>query len=414
MTSVVHIYPNGEFTAGQDTSRKRRLTRYERVCTELHTGNQAPAYQEEYKQKIIKLTPDKVPVGVSLQSPLGTIFVYKEKLHGGGIRIEGVNKFGERIEIIDKRTIAVFMRDEQYTLVHQTVEFSHKPENGRKVCPKMTSRMGRNIRNASYILEQDYGKNRLSFLTLTLPALSQENLRKCHENWSKMVDQFFKWMASKIGRQNGRFLYTYCTEIQTKRLAQRGEYALHLHLLFVGRGCRKGSWYVTPMQCRRAWTRCLKRVCNEHFETKALENLQRIRRSAGAYLSKYMSKGKSGYAADGLPEDAGTIPIHWGGMSREISREIRRRSRKFRGDGSQPEIANSISASLFSVNKHRAIKFVKTAFIEFPGRDGTRSGRGIWVAAGCLHSGLHTSILTDMIADLLSMRCGIAYVDSLR
>lgn len=404
MTSVVHFYPNGEFTAGQDTSRKRSRSRHEQACDSLHMGDQSPVAKNAKRENVISTMPHSVPVGATLQSPSGTLFLYVERLYQGGIVLSGYNTRGEFIEIRDNRNIKVFMRQEGYTLVHQTVEFSQNDKPGRKVCPQMTRSMGRNIRNAAYILEQDYGKDKLSFLTLTLPDLCPDNLQKCHENWGRMVDQFLKWLKSRIESHDGEFLYTYCSEVQPKRLRDRGEYALHLHLLFVGRGMRKGGWYVTPIQCRKAWTRCIKNVVSEPFKSTALENLQRIRRSAGAYLSKYMSKGKSGYSAAGLPESAKLVPIHWGGMARALSREIRKRSCTYRGDGPFPSIANSLTRNIHSSSKHPAIKYVKTSFIEFPNKDGTKGLRGIWVASGCLRKGLHTSILADMIADLLGVQ----------
>lgn len=401
MTTILHFYPNGEFTQGQDVSKRRGKSRLEKSCDSLHTPGLSPVAKQKLCDDIKRLSPGRVEVGAKFVSPLGTAFEYVSEKREGGITLHGVNSHGEFIEVIDSRNIDQFVREEKYVpLVHQTLEFSQKQNPPRKKCLKMTSRMGRNIRNAAYIMEQEKGKDCLSFLTLTLPGLSPEDLHSCNTNWSALVDQFLKWLRSKIESKGGEFQYTYCTEVQPKRLKNRGEYALHLHMLFVGRVRRKCAWYVTAIQCRKAWSRCLRRYCAGSFEQSALENLQRIKKSAGGYLSKYLSKGKNGFSIPDLPTNEELPVIHWGGMSRGLSRGIRQGTRVFRGDGKNAEIAYALTRCIYGNASHRAFKFIKTSFISFDTTLSNPCSRGIWVAVGCLRGGMHTSILNDLIADI--------------
>jgi hypothetical protein len=397
MTSILHFYPNGEFTQGFDVSRKPGKTRAEKFSDKIHDKSLSLGERKEATKSMHRALPAVHPPGTKYISPLGTEFELIQTEPYGGIILEGSNSYGEKIEISDPRSIARFAKEEGFTLVHQTPEFSQNNEGGRKKCLKMTPSMGRNIRNAAYLLEQEHGKDCLSFLTLTLPDLPPEDLLKCAHNWSKIVDRFLKWLRTACERSGVKHSVVYCTEVQQKRLEIRGEYALHLHVLFVGRAGKKRNWAVTPRQCRSTWSRAIKGCGVSEFKQSALENLQRVRRSAGAYLSKYLSKGRSGFTAPALSSVSEIPVMHWGGMSRHLCKRIRSSTQTFRGDASNAQIAIALTRAIYSAIKHRTIKFVKTSFIPFNTRPDVGGNRGIWVACGCLRGGMHTSYLVELI-----------------
>lgn len=197
-------------------------------------------------------------------------------------------------------------RGELTPLVHQRVESSDiAPKPSRKRLEKMTTSMARNIRQACYLLEYDYSKDNLSFLTLTLPALSEADLTLCCQQWDEMIDRILRYLRRRSELHGMQLEYVYCTEIQTKRAITRGEYVPHLHIVFRGKNGRRSPWIVTPKQIRKAWASAISSVIGHSGFTKsALENLQRVKRSAARYLSKYLSKSKNC-----LPKSSAEKPI---------------------------------------------------------------------------------------------------------
>lgn len=186
----------------------------------------------------------------------------------------------------------------------------------------------RQIRNVCHVLENEFGKRRLSFLTLTVPEPeNEEEQGRYVSNWSKLVSQITNWLRKRLAREGLPTDYVLCTEIQVKRYAKSGTFAPHLHIVFVGRSAGWDTpWAITPEDAREAWSRCLQRHClYRPFNASALENLQGIHTSAGAYLSKYMSKGvsKSGKTSDSATAEPGGIRC-WTSYSRRLGRVVSR------------------------------------------------------------------------------------------
>jgi hypothetical protein len=275
-------------------------------------------------------------------------------------------------------------------LVHHPVESCEFPEtlgisSSRKKLEGMTKNMARNIRNGVYLLEQQPGgKDCLSFLTLTLPDLSTEGLEQCCKNWDYMVKRFIDWLRSKIECKDMDFLYVYCTEIQTKRLEQRNEYAPHLHIIFKGRDARKKPWVITPKQARKAWGNCIASIVSEPFNRNALENLQRIRYSAARYLSKYLSKGACKIPKGTEKDFIQSLRTQWGGMARAISQSINRNIIRFDGGCGQSAFINEFLNRLDELLEHGLLRYFKRGFIPLHRCNITGMEYGLHVCSGCL------------------------------
>lgn len=85
------------------------------------------------------------------------------------------------------------------------------------------------------------------------------------------------WLR-RVKRFYPQFLYVWVAEVQPKRLVERGERAVHFHL-------------VTNMPLPLEW---LNRTWSEVVgRGPAYPNQQRVRKSAGAYIAKYMTKGRA-------------------------------------------------------------------------------------------------------------------------
>lgn len=401
MSIVLQIYPNGEFTQGVDTS-SRRKSRPERICEAMHSSP-SPSLQSRLTADFNAETYNaEMEMGRKYISASGSEWTYLcrhertyhyavdngtddpwvlESEHSP-LRLEGMGEI---------RPIPLGSSDGRI--------FTERPES-RKKCLRMTSSMARNIRNAGYLIQKEYGKDNLSFLTLTLPDLSPEGLKACADNWGKMVDQFLKWLRDRTALRGMPLEYVYCTEVQTKRLQSRGEYALHLHILFRGKKHNRQPWAITPKQARKAWARCIRAVCSEHFKECALENLQRVQRSASGYLSKYLSKGNRVNDGNHPQENIPVFRGHWGGMCRAVSKRIRRCINRFDSRFGNGGFAVSFISRLYRWVRLGYVAYVKKGFVQTSPGEGMDTGRGFYVRVGCLSRPTFEGGLVPLFADL--------------
>lgn len=177
------------------------------------------------------------------------------------------------------------------------------------------------VKNAAFCLEQRYGKKHLSFLTLTLPTTSTADNRTITENWHEIVRVFVQWLKRRLERGGIRGEIVGCTEIQEDRSEwQQGILGLHLHLIFPGRSPKK-SWLITPSQFREAWTRAVSKcipVTSEGYYWNAVENVERVKYSASAYLGKYISKGVKAVSRFKALYPSHKLPSAWYTITAEL------------------------------------------------------------------------------------------------
>lgn len=385
MSIILQFLPNGEFTKGVDTSKRRR-SRLERLSDRL-VENRAPVIAVHVCAEMNADILDEASLrGQQYISAMGSIWTYLcADMDGYHYAVE--NKYGETWELKSEhsplrlegmgelRPIPLGSSDGRI--------FTETPPS-RKKCLAMTKSMARNIRNAGYLLEQMYGKDNLSFLTLTVPNLPSDDLNRVTENWGRLVDQFLKWLRSVLEVKGIPFEYVYCTEIQTKRLEKHGQFALHIHLLFRGRRNTRSPWAVTPKAVRKAWVRCLKSVCVNDFEQRALENLQRIKRSASGYLSKYLSKGSTSSIGGHTEKNIPTFKGHWGGMARRLRDLIKRCTVRLCERSCDQPIAVAFVSRISELVADGLVSYYAEGCIPINVREGENTGWGLRVGVGCL------------------------------
>ncbi len=400
MGIVARFFPNGEFTHGVDTSRARR----ERRKKERRHEPLASECRDRYLQWVRTHPNADIDLCVRGQSFLSRdglrLWVYLgywENHHH--YAMECANGQSYQDVIMDYPIARGVGEGAFIPLVHQMVESSPSPPKSRKRLESMTKNMARNIRNGVYCLEQWYGKDQLSFLTLTLPNLSTDELTMCCEKWDYATDQILKWLRKRLQKLNIEFQYVYCTEIQLKRLQSRGEYAPHLHIVFRGRYAKKTPWAITPAQVRKAWCGILSSIIgHSKFDGRACENLQRIKYSAARYLSKYMSKGNCCIPLEQTEQPIKKLRTQWGGMARTVSQGIRRATVRMCQSASNGELAVCILRHMDKLLAKNLVRYYRQGFIVTSVCSSTGTEYGINVGCGCLQTPTYEGGLSSIIA----------------
>lgn len=181
------------------------------------------------------------------------------------------------------------------------------------------------VRNAALRLEREVGINQLTFLTLTIPGIQQQGALNICENWAEIVRVFQQRLKRMLQAKGLSGEMVGVTEVQEKRFRETNVPALHLHILFQGRRCYE-HWALTPTQIREAWKGVISPylpIDNGEFYWQAMENVQRVKKSAAGYLGKYMSKGVSTVNAihEVIPDIV--LPSCWYLCSSSLRRKVR-------------------------------------------------------------------------------------------
>lgn len=178
------------------------------------------------------------------------------------------------------------------------------------------------VRSGATILQRRFGKERLGFLTLTVPALSDSDWVVLAQRWGEAVRVYMQWLKRYLARIGLSTLIVSVTEIQTQRSESLGyKPTYHLHVLFQAAiaGYRPA---VQPLMCRLAWKRAWCGHLAGSYDWNSSENLKFIRKSASAYIAKYMSKG--GECLSEVLAAGYEPPATWWNMSSEMRAEVKR------------------------------------------------------------------------------------------
>jgi hypothetical protein len=366
MSIVLQFFPNGEFTKGINTAPRRKERRDKQRGHGELTRECKEGYLEWVRSTPNSDSPLCVP-GRQFLNQRGEKYTYdKEDFEGHWYYWECLDGFTYYV-LMNEPIGRMVARGELTPLVHQMVESSDKAETrSRKQCEKLSTNLARRIRNAGYILEQWYGKDNLSFLTLTLPNLGASDLALCCENWGRMVDNFIRSMKQRLKKKGVEFHYVYCTEIQPGRLTNKGEYAPHLHMCFRGRSGKKKPWYVSPRQVRASWTACISNtVGHRDFEHRAVENIQRVHKSCSRYLAKYLSKGNCCLPPEVAETAASRLKTQWGGMARILSAAISLYTERITGEGDTRDLRQDLlsgTRNALSISPMAAVRELNREF----------------------------------------------------
>lgn len=193
----------------------------------------------------------------------------------------------------------------------------------------ITSLGKRRVRNACHMLTRENGRYRLTFSTVTLPVLPDEDMMSIHMRWHKAIEYYRREMSRQLqrGALSGEIVGV--SEIQEKRHESNGFPVLHAHFVFVGMG-RSGGWVISPSRHDRIWRAAIQSITHGPLPPFATAcRLESPRESVEGYLGKYMSKGAGvigALVADGFEW---AVPAQWWNCSRSLTQRMKGQMRVF-------------------------------------------------------------------------------------
>lgn len=213
------------------------------------------------------------------------------------------------------------------------------PEQNRTVtegCQKaryglkgMTSQARRKVRASAHLLQERYGKARLSFVTLTVPPLhDRKSERLLAARWSDAIRYLIRRLRLLLHQRGLPRCVVGVVEIQTRRYASTGQFPLHVHLVLVGRNRSRGAWGIHYSEFRQAWGDILQLIVGHPIETRYLENVKEVEKDAGNYLGKYMSKSQNEIEKVREEGNEWMLPKQWWFSTREMKNWLKSRTRR--------------------------------------------------------------------------------------
>lgn len=205
-------------------------------------------------------------------------------------------------------------------LLDSTPQFSQEPKpqsEPRKYGLKGITSLGRKmVQSGVTVLANKCGLQNLSFLTLTVPPLTQSQRQAVAASWGETTRQLLQWLARRLKSAGLHSGVVSASEIQPKRLRKLGQGYLHLHAVFQGRLSRYAEWAVRVEDIRAWWEARLKRVLKvDQLQTTQI-NIQGVKKNVAGYLAKYLSKGGEGL--EEYRKDCGDegVPGQWWNMTK--------------------------------------------------------------------------------------------------
>ena len=249
---------------------------------------------------------------------------------------------------------------------YNSVNVKNSPRNKpRGPQNQFSSQAKRIVRNASELL----GDNRkISFLTLTLPPLHKEETVLLHQKAHELIHRFNRWLTRRLLAAGlpGEI-------VAVREFQKRG--ALHWHLGFVG--CdRPGNWAVSKDEVKAQWASCLRNLLGREVNCDAATRIERVRKSIGRYLSKYMTKSNS--ASQGCGNDPladSPEPVAVAGRAWNVSNSLRRRIK----------VVRSEKLGLIIWNHRGEIPFLWLREFEWEGKVVGLVGQLPWKGEVCRH-----------------------------
>lgn len=236
-----------------------------------------------------------------------------------------------------------------------------KPLKSPRGSGGITSKSRQQIKDAATLLEEEYGRSQLAFITHTIPP---QFIDSVHANWVKILANLRRRYTRLLKKADLPQDLIMVSEYQEKRMQKVGIPVLHLHIVFVGR-FKKQHWSYDVSVYKKLWQQCCSEYCDDkrtNAEWQSATRVEGIRKSCAAYLSKYMSKGVSAISIILAANPNAYIPPSWHILSQILRIRVRRETRHFEGESAR---------TLFDWILENAVELLKfNRFIKIPTQHG--------------------------------------------
>lgn len=157
----------------------------------------------------------------------------------------------------------------------------------------------------------------LSFWTISLPSESLTALAQAG-TLPAFQDRVRKELVRLLRAAGLPALVVGVAELQPRRSRAEGRPCPHWHIVFQGRRDRRSPWALSRAQLDGVIAAALASAGARGPDLRSAGNVQQVKRSVRAYLSKYMTKGSGDCAAWKGTEHEALIPHQWWFWSRPL------------------------------------------------------------------------------------------------
>ena len=157
----------------------------------------------------------------------------------------------------------------------------------------------------------------LSFWTISLPSESLSDLDRAG-TLPVFQDRVRQELSRLLRRAGLPDLVVGVAELQPKRSRAEGRPCPHWHIVFQGRKDRGSRWALSPSQLDGVIAAALASAGVRGLGLQSAGNVQQVKRSVRAYLSKYMTKGSGDCARWVGSSHENLIPHQWWFWTRRL------------------------------------------------------------------------------------------------
>lgn len=188
----------------------------------------------------------------------------------------------------------------------------------------------RQISEGCFVLERSFFRRGLGMYTFTCPYTDDSDVVAFAENWATILKRLLERISRLYATRGQKLHYVGCVELQEKRYKRSGQICPHLHFIANCRLPGNKEFIVSADELRQIWQEVCKNATKKIVPVGASVDCSVVRKSAEAYLSKYMSKGGEivEECAESFPQ---SLPRRWWCISKSLRLVIKTRTRKLTG-----------------------------------------------------------------------------------
>lgn len=172
------------------------------------------------------------------------------------------------------------------------------------------------VKSFGAMLNRHYPHHRITFGTVTFPALPPDSRGALVRLWPELNRQLQQYLTRRLEAAGQPPVVASVTEIQPKRLVNSGEGYLHLHILWLNKPAKAGEWSIDPVDMREWLTAFLWRKLEGYQGGHVNVNVKPVDGEVSRYMAKYMSKGSADLEEAMKDWGWGICPPTWWNMTK--------------------------------------------------------------------------------------------------